>query len=95
MSKKLATGEKENMEYTHAWISLCRLCGTNYKLPITRTGKSVALVVVSQPQTSGKTFRIDAAKFDAGITQVRGSWAIKPWNAEAEEIMAREKNWQT
>jgi len=75
-----------------AWIRLNRLCGCNYKRPITRKGKSV---MVADPHQPEKMYRLSAATFDAGGTQCRNSWAISPWNDHAERTTTSERNWQT
>ena len=79
-------------QFNEAWISLTRLCGTNYRRPITRKGKSI---FVPNPQRPEQTYRIDASTFDAGKGQGRGSWWILPWTDEATKVTERERNWQT
>ena len=76
------------METAH--ICLWRLCGCNYRKPITRKGKSV---YVDNPQRSDKRYRLIAAKFDAGKSQIRDSWAIRKWDDRAERICKTEKDW--
>ncbi|MEE9366699.1 MAG: hypothetical protein V3W44_08440 [Dehalococcoidales bacterium] len=79
----------ENAKF--AWISLCRLGGCNYKRPVEYRGKSV---YVEDPHKE-TTYRLSAAKFIAGKTQIRDSWAICLWDATAERITESERNWQT
>ena len=80
----------EQLSTTHAHISLARLCGCNYKMPVRRAGKSV---YVTDPQGTHE-YRLSAAKFDAGEYQYRDSWVIVPWSAKAERIAKSEANWQ-
>lgn len=75
---------------THAHIQLCRLGGYNEKVPVQRRG---AFVYVKDPHRP-KTYRIDAAKFDAGQVQIRGSFAIGPWDERSERRAASEWDWQ-
>ena len=78
---------------THAHISLSRLGGVNIKAPVVYRGKSVYM---DSPNGNGKTFRLNAKKFIAGETsQIRDSYAIRPWDAKAERTAESEKNWQT
>lgn len=77
---------------THAYFHLTRLCGCNYRMPITRKGKSI---VVTDPQDPGTRYRLNAAKFDAGERQYRDSWCIEPWTDKAARITDAEKDWQT
>ena len=81
---------------THAHVSLCRLGGCNYKVPVTYRGKSVYL---NDPPECGRTYRISAAKFlagyEAGDRQSRDTWSIRPWDDHAERTTESEKNWQT
>ncbi len=77
---------------THAWFSLVRLGGCNYKAPITRKGKSI---IVGDPQGSSRRYRINAALFDAGKRQFRNSWCIQAWGEKAERTAEAERNWQT
>lgn len=78
--------------YKEAWFSLTRLGGCNYRQPVQRQGRSV---IVADPQHPEQHYRLDAARFDADKGQVRGSWYIKPWTAEAARVTESEKNWQT
>ena len=80
------------MTATHAWISLTRLGGCNYKMPITRKGKSV---IVTDPQCPDIRYRLNAAKFDAGDRQFRDNWCIEPWSDKAERVTESERDWQT
>ena len=75
-----------------AWISLTSLPGCNYKQPIARRGKSVIIV---HPQQPHRSFRIDAAKFDAGQPQFRETWCIEQWSDKAERTSKSEEGWQT
>ncbi len=79
------------LDTTHAWISLTRLCGCNYKTLVEYRGKSV---YVKSPQID-KTYRINAEKFKAGEPQFRDSWCIEAWGAKAERTAESEQNWQT
>ena len=79
----------EPAEFAH--ISLTRLCGCNYKQPVVK--RTTRYVYIQRPQRPG-TFRVDAAKFDAGKSQFRAEWSIRRWDAHAEEVCARERNWQ-
>ncbi len=79
------------MQYNEAWIHLTRLCGTNYRRPITRRGTSI---IVAHPQQPKRAYRLNAATFDAGRGQVRDSWYIEPWTEEAALTTERERNWQ-
>lgn len=83
-------GRMENT-VTRAWVHLCRLSGTNYSQPITRRGASI---FVPDPQIPGKTYRVSAAKFDAGQGQVRENWYIEPWTERAARIVDAERDWQ-
>jgi hypothetical protein len=76
-----------------AWVSLTRLCGCNYKVPVARKGKSIIIVV--DPQRRDTRYRIDAARFDAGERQFRGSWCIEAWSDKAARTMESERDWQT
>ena len=78
-------------QYTEAWVHLTRLCGTNYRQPITRRGVSI---IVADPQSPERTYRLSAAKFDAGQGQIRDAWYIEPWTERAARIVEGERNWQ-
>ena len=78
-------------QYTEAWVHLTRLCGTNYRMPITRKGASI---IVADPQDPARTYRLSAAEFDAGQGQLRDSWFIEPWTDRAARISHEEENWQ-
>ena len=74
-----------------AHVHLTRLCGCNYRVPITRKGKSVFL---TDPQHSETRYRISAALFDEGKAQFRDTLCIERWSDKAERITASEMNWQ-
>ena len=69
------------LDITHAWVHLTRLDGCNYKQRVTHHGKSV---FITDPQIPERSYRLNAAKFDAGEYQHRSSWTIVPWSAYAE-----------
>ena len=80
------------VELVDAWISLTRLCGCNYRRPVRRQGR---FVLVDDPHRPGKTYRLDAARYEAGERQFRGSWCIEPWSDRAAQTCHDEANWQT
>lgn len=74
-----------------AYVSLVRLGGCNFRMPVEYRGKSV---YVKDPQMD-VTYRLNAAKFLAGEGQYRDSWGIRMWDGHAAARMESEKNWQT
>lgn len=88
----MTTATTKNAETTDfAWVSLARLCGCNYRVPVTRKGKSV---IVPDPQHDDQRYRINAAEFDAGHNQVRRSWCIEKWSEKAARITASERDFR-
>ncbi len=77
---------------SYAWFHLTRLGGCNYRMPITRKGKSI---IVIDPQNPETRYRLNAAKFDSGERQFRNSWCIEAWSDKAERVTESERNWQT
>ena len=83
----------ENGFPTHAHISLTRLGGCNYKMPVTYKGKSV---YVNDPQEVDRVYRLNLAPFLAGDYQHRdSSWSIRKWDDRSEKTTESELNWQT
>ena len=60
-----------------AWVFLTRWSGSNYIVPVTRRGQSI---FVPHPQDKGRTWRIQAATFDAGQYHSRNDWSIKKYD---------------
>lgn len=77
---------------THAHVSLSRLGGCNYRVPVTYKGKSVYL---DDPMYA-RSYRINLAKFIAGDFQIRdSSWAIRRFDDRSARNCNAEQNWQT
>jgi len=74
-----------------AWVHLAGLCGCNYRVPTRRKGASI---YVEHPNRKERTFRISAADFDAGKSQIRDCWCIERYDERAAHRRAEEDNWQ-
>ena len=77
---------------THAHVSLSRLGGCNYRMPVTRKGRWLTM---ENPQCAEVRYRVPAEPFDSGKRFFRDGWCIRRWDAEAERITESEKGWQT
>jgi len=76
----------------YAYVHLTRLCGCNFKQPVTVKGN---FIFVHDPQDKSTRYRINRKDFESGKRAFRNSWVVELWTESSARRTESELNWQT